>query len=250
MTKQFGFWMVSAIALLTFTSMAMAQPAPPAAPAPQGRAAQADTNHDGKLSLDEAKTAFPNMTEERFKALDKNSDGFLTPAERPKPPANGSPAAREQARRQLVARIKRADSDQDGKITLQEAQKEFPRMTPERFNKLDTDGDGALTPNELAQAAARVRKPGPAAPAAPAQHNPRQAARLKKADADGDHRLSREEVKNAFPNMSDEKFKALDKNGDGYLTRNEFPAPPRVPKHPGAQPRKTEPRKNKGNGAA
>jgi len=256
MMRQYWFWMMCVAMLLGIASTTAAQnpPVPPTAPqVPQGRAAQADTDHDGKLSFEEAKAAFPNMTEERFKALDKNADGFLTPDERPKPPAVGTPAAREQARRQLIARIKRADANQDGKLTLEEAQKEFPRMTPERFKSLDKNGDGTLTPDEFAQAKPQG-KPGPsqAAPAAPGQARQQMVHRFKKADKDGDHRLSQEEAKAAFPNMPDERFKALDKNADGYLTPNELPAPQRPHKSAGEKPIKNgkanKPIKNKGNG--
>ena len=254
--RQFWFWMVCMVSLLCLAGAATAQDPsrPETAPqVPQGWAARADANHDGKLSLDEAKAAFPNMTVEQFNALDKNADGFLTPDERPGPPANARPAAREQARRQLTARIKRADEDQDGKITQEEALKAFPRMTPERFKALDKNGDGALTRDEFAQAAA-LRSPGSpqAASPAPGQARQRMIHRLKQADTDGDHRLSREEAKAAFPNMPDERFRILDKNADGYLTPNELPDPPGLHKPAGGKPQKhgkaDKPIKNKGNG--
>jgi len=43
---------------------------------------KADTNQDGKLSLEEFKAAFPDgKVEKRFATADKDKDGFLTPAE-------------------------------------------------------------------------------------------------------------------------------------------------------------------------
>ena len=46
------------------------------------RFTKADTNGDGKLSLDEFKAAFPKGdSEKRFAKIDANSDGFITPEE-------------------------------------------------------------------------------------------------------------------------------------------------------------------------
>lgn len=43
---------------------------------------QADANGDGKLSQEEAKTAFPRMNERIFHRLDRNKDGFLSKEDR------------------------------------------------------------------------------------------------------------------------------------------------------------------------
>ena len=43
----------------------------------------ADTNADGKVSFNEAQTAFPQMTQERFNLLDRNQDGAIGPEDRP-----------------------------------------------------------------------------------------------------------------------------------------------------------------------
>ena len=59
-----------------------------------------DTNHDGRLSLDEYKAGFPNVpnVEEEFKALDTNGDGFLSideyKAGHPDPPVVRTPRAK------------------------------------------------------------------------------------------------------------------------------------------------------------
>jgi Ca2+-binding EF-hand superfamily protein len=97
---------------------------------------QADTNGDQKITFEEAKAAFPKITQERFKQLDRNGDGVLT---------------REDFRQALVEKIKQADKNGDGKVSFEEAQAAFPRITMERFRQLDRNGDGFLSPEDRNQ---------------------------------------------------------------------------------------------------
>ena len=47
-----------------------------------GMLKEADTNNDGKISLDEFKAQHEKHMQEMFKTLDTNSDGFIDEAER------------------------------------------------------------------------------------------------------------------------------------------------------------------------
>jgi len=58
-------------------------------------------------------------------------------------------------------------------------------------------------------------------------------ARFRAADVNGDHKVTPEEFKAAFPNQPTERFNELDRNGDGVLTREE--TPPNRPPHDGRQ---------------
>jgi Ca2+-binding EF-hand superfamily protein len=90
---------------------------------------EADTNGDKAVTFEEAQAAFPNITQERFNKLDKNSDGKLT---------------KEDAKEVIKEKFAEADKNGDGKLTFEEAHSAFPRLTQSRFDKLDRNGDGYL----------------------------------------------------------------------------------------------------------
>jgi len=86
-----------------------------------------DTDHDGTVSLDEAKKA----AEIVFDKLDRDRDGTLTGRE-----LRGSLSARE---------FTAADTDKDGTISKDE----YLAVVEQRFKAADTDNDGTLTRREL-----------------------------------------------------------------------------------------------------
>jgi Ca2+-binding EF-hand superfamily protein len=112
-----------------------------------------DANHDGRLSREElAKAA------EMFDRLDRNHDGFLDAKELNEMPAVASseepkinpaaPLARRKNGKQergLAQILKRADTDGDGKLSMEEA----PQHLKKNFAKIDTNGDGFLDKTEL-----------------------------------------------------------------------------------------------------
>jgi EF hand len=92
-----------------------------------------DTDHDGTVSLDEAKKAAEVM----FDKLDRDHDGTLTGRE-----LRGRLSAREFAA---------ADADKDGTISKDE----YLAVVEQRFKAADTDNDGTLTRRELTTKAGR-----------------------------------------------------------------------------------------------
>jgi Ca2+-binding EF-hand superfamily protein len=112
-----------------------------------------DTNHDGRLSREELSKAA-----ELFDRLDRNHDGFLDAKELNEMPAVASseeptitpaaPLARRKngkQERNLMQILKRADTDGDGKLSMEEA----PPFLKKNFAKIDTNGDGFLDKAEL-----------------------------------------------------------------------------------------------------
>ena len=165
----------------------------------------ADSNGDGRLTFEETKAAFPKATQERFNSLDRNGDGVLSMADRPGAAAAAGAAGATGANRgEMIQRLRAADTNNDGRITFDEAKAVFPKLTQERFGRLDRNGDGVLSMADLPDGA-----------------RGKLAQRLKQADTNGDGKLSFDEAKAAFPKMTQERFSALDRNHDGFLSQED-----------------------------
>ena len=92
-----------------------------------------DTDHDGTVSLDEAKKA----AEVIFDKLDREHDGTLT--------------ARELRGRLSAREFTAADTDKDGTLSKDE----YLAVVERRFKAADTDNDGTLSRRELRSKAGR-----------------------------------------------------------------------------------------------
>lgn len=172
----------------------------------KARLRAADADKDGKVTKEEFRTAFPKATEEKFTALDKNKDGVLTMADAPSAPAPGKGRA-DRGPAFDAAMVKKADADQDGKVTLEEVQKIRPNLPEEAFKRMDVDGDGVLTEKDAALHRERAAK--------------EMREKMSKADTDGDKKVSFNEAQAAFPGMNEAQFKKRDSNGDGFLSEED-----------------------------
>jgi Ca2+-binding EF-hand superfamily protein len=219
---------------------------------------QADADKDGSLTLEEFShlPRIQNLPEEKrahiFARFDKNKDGILSPDEMkvmmPRPPYEGSHAAR--------MRFRELDTDKSGGVTFVElkAGELFKKLPVEKlealFARLDTDKDGEIT---LKDRPAGPRH-GPGRPDRPDRRDkeskvdrldkggkggenrpprdPRQM--LKELDKNGDGSVSFEEFRKAPPvrdlgeDAQEDRFEALDKNGDKKLDEGDFPVPPKA----------------------
>jgi len=157
-----------------------------------------------------------------FKALDKDGDGSLSPAELKCP----------------VEIFEKIDADGDGLISEEEAgrgklQRAIMAGTWGLIDKdavyaeIDADGDGVATKEEFraanfgqiiqrALADARTRM------GLPQRGGPGQGGggMIQRLDKDGDGKLSKDEV----PERMAERFDKLDKDGDGFITAEEMQA--------------------------
>ena len=201
-----------------------------------------DRNQDGKLDPDDRPRGGRadgdrgndrRFSKKAFESLDKDGDGQLGAQEMPRPEmarfdkdgdgalsfkefkAIGQDRRRGDRRRGLNPRqLERFDKDGDGTVTAEE----FPG-NERLFQRLDANGDGVLTKADV-----RRRKPdGPKTDGRqdeePAKESPVTTPPtniVASNDKDGDGKLNRAE----FPG-SDEQWKHLDRNADGWITKNE-----------------------------
>jgi len=195
---------------------------------------KADANADGKVTLDEMHALRPQFPAERFKALDRNGDGALSKEDLPSGMGPGEGPGH--AGPPLMALLKKADTDQDQRVTLDELKAAAPAFIEEWFKKLDRNGDGALSEEDRPErpepgqrrAGERPRKDKPApgkGRLGPGRRGgearPQRGQfieKLRQGDANADGKITYEEARTMFPNMPEHAFRRIDRNRDGALT--------------------------------
>jgi len=104
--------------------------------------------------------------------------------------------------------FKKADKDNDGTLTREEA-KALPRVA-KSFDQIDTDKDGKVSLDEIYASAKKVAK----------EIEEEDKARFDAADKDHDGTLDPDEAK-AFPRIS-RSFDQIDANKDGKVSQDEI----------------------------
>ncbi|HOZ50004.1 MAG TPA: EF-hand domain-containing protein [Candidatus Hydrogenedentes bacterium] len=198
------------------------------------RLREADADHDERLTYGEIAAVRPQFPETVFKQLDHNADGTLSKEDRPEGRGFG-PGPAETAGGSGRGDVRpwcgkgfagKADADRNGALTFDEWAAEKAHVDRERFAKLDTNGDGALTSADAPRGGKGEGRRGQRGPGVteaqgggPGGRDSRGIrARLREADSDGDKRITPEEAQKAQPDMTPERFKKMDRNGDGVIS--------------------------------
>lgn len=105
------------------------------------------------------------------------------------------------------------DADSDGRVTVEEMR----RRVAERFAAADADRDNALSPEEFRNAVPRRRTD--AAPPTDGRHARMLDMRFRMTDANGDGRVTLDEMHAAAGTM----FRGMDADSDGAVTQEEQP---------------------------
>lgn len=131
--------LVGVLSVLAVSAQAQIGPVDPAE-----RFAQADTNHDGRISRDE----FLAGRQARFARADRNGDGFISDDDLP-------PFVRSNAgmMQKVHAMEQAADLDGDGRVSRAEFQQAGERL----FATADTNHDGFIDQAEMSRAVEQVR---------------------------------------------------------------------------------------------
>lgn len=238
------------IALTGMASVALAQPAAqdagtPAVEAPPAVAAPAkapkpklptpaklfkaaDGDKDGKVSLADIHASYPKFPAKRFAQLDKNSDGVLERSElpvakAPKPKAKTDAPEQAALTRYAKRLVKDLDGDGNQQVSLEEIQAAKPGFPASSFAVLDKNKNGLLdaldfAPKAMAPGAeTETKKVSEDAAERLMKKEQPDRERIRKADVNGDRKLSFEEAQVAFPEITRERFDHRDRNKDGFL---------------------------------
>ncbi len=167
-----------------------------------------DTDGDDRLTPEE----LPEPMRRRFDRMDQNGDGYVEPSEIESMMQRGFGRG---GQRGGPSRLMQRDTDGDGKLSIEE----IPPQMQERFEQMDANGDGFLDQQEIS--ALGGRRGGPrGGPGSGGPGGGDRAARMMRADANGDGKISREEA----PPPLEQTFDQLDADGDGFLTVDELRA--------------------------
>jgi Ca2+-binding EF-hand superfamily protein len=193
-----------------------------------------DKNKDGKLTRDEVQgrprilAAFDRLGKESLTVEDLTAalggGGGKKAAKKAQKKNAKAEKMAEGSAAGLQPFFRALDTDHDGRLSREELSK-----AAELFDRLDRNHDGFLDAHELSEAPAVAASEEPVIkPAAPLARVGKKGILteqglvqlLKRADADGDGKLSMEET----PKFLKKQFSKIDTNGDGFLDKQELEA--------------------------
>ncbi len=171
-----------------------------------------DKNNDGKISKEETENAPKKKLAEKFDFLDGNSDGFIDKEEAAKLSSMIQNGRKGKRNPEMLFKI--LDKDNDGKISLEEAENAPKKKLAENFDLIDGNSDGFIDKEEVAKLSSMIQNGRKGKP------NPEMI--FKFLDRDKDGKLSRAEAENAPKKKLAENFDLIDGNSDGFIDKEEL----------------------------
>jgi hypothetical protein len=244
MVSRYSASMFAVVAAFLLAALpAMAQVAPSGAvPGLQrqlvDRFNQANTTHDGHLTLAQAQAGGLGWIVRHFNEVDMGSKGFVTLADlqayrasHPRSADQARPGGVDQSARQLfLDKFAGANTTGDGHLTLAQAQAGRMPVIARNFAAIDVTGKGYVTLDDIA-AWRRSQAQGGAAQAPMAQAGgqpgtakPTFADRFRAANTTGDGRLTLAQARAGHMPMIAKNFAAIDTAGKGYVTLDDIRA--------------------------
>ncbi len=107
----------------------------------------ADANGDGQVTYEELRSSNPGVSAARFKQMDRNRDGVLSPADR-QPAQRGNDSARNEtrgARADAATKLMETDGNGDGTVSFEEVIIAKPGFPRDAFDRYDINKDGVLS---------------------------------------------------------------------------------------------------------
>jgi Ca2+-binding EF-hand superfamily protein len=213
-------WLAT-LMLLPCAALAEAKPKSSTGPQPgisMGEFSRIDANHDGSITLEEAKKAGARLLVKNFNEIDTNHTGKLLRQEINDFILKRREEAVRQTKEMDEKNFRQVDANHDGSISIAEAEKAPAPLLAKNFAMIDTDNDGKLSQQEVSIFLRVLRG--------------QMARRIMAADKkvfqriDTDHNgsISREEATKTSAPLLAANFDAIDLNRDGKLSLQEVGA--------------------------
>lgn len=173
-----------------------------------------DIDRDGFATKAEITQILGPLSRSDFNSLDGNNDGRLSRKELAEPGVRAI-IGRYEATMNIVHGVSDVDLNGDRFLTRDELQAQYDGFNEQDFRDLDLNNDQRVDAREFYQ-------PSSQAVVTRYEMAPDNDMTIQMVDMDGDYFVSYDELKSAFPKVSEIDFKEIDMNGDSRLNSLEF----------------------------
>lgn len=173
-----------------------------------------DIDRDGFATKAEIAQILGPLSRSDFNQLDTNDDGRLSNKELRSPDVRPI-IGRYEATMSIVHGVSDVDTNGDRFLTIDELQATYDGFNDQDFRDLDLNNDQRVDAREFYQ---------PASQAVVTRYEmaPTTKMTIQQVDMDGDYFVTFDELKSAFPSVSEVDFKEIDMNGDRRIHSLEF----------------------------